>query len=553
MRMFKFFIPTIALFLFSSTAHAASDVHITEVMYDLGQTEEGITERYYEWVEICNTGDSSVTLTDWKLSENGYLYDKAKSIIPVSSAPNTLAPGSCAIVINLKEGEIYFDDFFSSGIKSGYTSEQLYTRETTFSLNNAGEDIILYDATGVPVSVPGVGADEYAPYKPKTDANGTGKSISWDGEEWCVTDPTPGIENHGCPPNEESEEDDTSSDTEDNINTIKEDSSEGGYSRWIPDPDMYAYAGENREIVAGADVVFEGYAGDATGEIIEKAEYVWNFGDGVVERGKSLIHTYRYPGTYITYLTIISGKHTAHDTVTVVATEPDVRVIGYVRGGLDPYVALRNNASTPINLSWWYIRVAGNLFHVPEHTYIAPNAELRFSQAVMNIDFPETTDVALLYPNLRVVDTFLRGELAGEENVARGVSISESSQTSVPPRATTQIPSQSYAPATISSATASKPTQNEESVISEGRKEEGSSDENMAGEDQTSSVYYSLTANASAAEEGRQAWFFALGGVIILGIAGVSVIHKKGDSTHMEQQKTILQKNDTDEYEIVEE
>ncbi|MBC8464844.1 MAG: lamin tail domain-containing protein [Parcubacteria group bacterium] len=55
----------------------ASDVRITEIMYDPDQIEEGITERYYEWIEICNSGETDVLLTDWRLAENGYVYDKA--------------------------------------------------------------------------------------------------------------------------------------------------------------------------------------------------------------------------------------------------------------------------------------------------------------------------------------------------------------------------------------------------------------------------------------------------------------------------------------------
>ena len=374
-------------------------------------------------------------------------------------------------------------------------------------------------------------------YDPGIGAGGDGNSLSLTSSAiWVAAAPTPGNWD-GAPPapvvnDDEDDGESSESHTEDDTDELA-----GSGGQWIPDPDIHAYAGEDREVVAGADIVFEGYAGNDAGETMKKAEYVWNFGDGEVKRGKSLIHTFRYPGTYIVHLTVISGDLVARDTATVIATEPDVQIVGYERGGLDPYVALQSTASASINLSWWYIRIGGTLFHIPEHTYIAPNTELRFSQAVMNIDFPEMNDVALLYPNLRTVHAF---DVLGKVNkTARGAAIPESTQSSPPPRAA-QSSSQSHMPPTVSY------TEAPETAVSE----EGSEDESVA-EDQTSSVYYSLTANASKAQANRQAWFFALGGIIILGIAGVTVIHRKDESTQA-YQKSASKESNADEYEILE-
>lgn len=499
----------------------ASDVRVTEVMYDPPVE----SERGYEWLEVCNVGNEEVHFTEWKFAENGKTFEESKSITATSSVPEYLSGGVCAIVSDNPGKFFEYED-----------AEYVY--DSVLYLSNGGEKLILYDESGESVF------DTL--YEPKIGANGTGKSISWDGGEWCVTDPTPGIENHECLSDEDSEEDDVPPHVDDN-DTEETTSSKKSTSQWIPEPDIYAYAGEDKEVVAGASVTLSGVAGDASGETMKRAEYVWNFGDGEIKRGKSLVHTYRYPGTYIAHLTVISGDIFAHDTITIVAVAPDVQVAGYERGGLDPYVALINSGSEMIDLSYWRIRVAGEMFRIPEYTYIAPKTELRFSRDTMNIDFPETSDVALLYPNLRVVDVLL------EESSARGVPISESTQTSVPPRATIQSSSQSYTPAIISSATTPEPEESGGSAIGEERKEEEGSDENMAEEDQTSSVYYSLTANASVAEEGRQAWFFALGGIIILGIAGVTVIHRKDEYALPNGQKTSAsQESNADEYEIIE-
>ncbi|MBC8464843.1 MAG: PKD domain-containing protein [Parcubacteria group bacterium] len=446
----------------------------------------------------------------------------------------------------MKEGEIYFDHFLSSGAKGGYTEEQLYTRSTTFSLNNGGEEIVLYDNMGTEVSI--------VSYDPSTGGNNNGNTLSLTSSgTWLESTPTPGVWD-GVPPApvENDDEDDEGDDT--GIEENDTDDSSGGGGQWIPDPDIYAYAGEDKEVVAGASVMLSGVAGDASGERMERAEYVWNFGDGEIKRGESLMHTYRYPGTYIAHLTVISGDISAHDTITIVAVAPDVQVVGYERGGLDPYVALMNSGSEMIDLSYWRIRVAGDMFRIPEYTYIAPKTELRFSRETMNMDFPATTDVALLYPNLRVVDALIVSAetIENTTETARGVPIPESSHTSAPPRAATQTSSQAYTPATVSYAEVPEMLISENTEMRE-ESGKGESEDGVAEEDQTGSVYYSLTANTSAVQTNRQAWFFALGGIIILGIAGVSVIHKKDESAQLQlQQKSASQESDAEEYEILE-
>ncbi len=499
------------LWCISAPFTLASDIRVTEIMYDVAGSDAG-----REWIEVCNTGTADISLTDWKLFEN----DTNHTIKTAEEGgKETLPLGTCAVIAD--NPTLFLEDYVAP----------TYFFDSAFSLKNTGEEITMRDSEGSDIDT--------VLYDPGIGAGGDGNSLSLTSSAiWVAAAPTPGNWD-GAPPasvendDEDDEENDTSAEDTDT------DGSSGNGGQWIPDPDIHAYAGKDREVVAGADIVFEGYAGGDSGEKIKNAEYVWNFGDGEVKRGKSLIHTFRYPGTYIVHLTVISGDLVARDTATILATEPDVQIVGYERGGLDPYVALRSTASTPINLSWWYVRIGGALFHIPEHTYIAPNTELRFSQAVMNIDFPETNDVALLYPNLRTVDMFDVPAHTAES--ARGVVIPESTQTSMPPRAA-QSSSQSHTPPTASY------TEAPETALSE---EEG--EDKSVAEDQTSSVYYSLTANASKAQANRQAWFFALGGIIILGIAGVTVIHRKDESAQLQlQQKSASKEDNADEYEILE-
>lgn len=77
-------------------------------------------------------------------------------------------------------------------------------------------------------------------------------------------------------------------------------------------------AGEDR-IVNSSEVAFDaGNSSDADDPIIE---YLWDFGDGIQEKGKTLSHIYALPGTYTVTLTVTDASG------TLTATQSDRAVI----------------------------------------------------------------------------------------------------------------------------------------------------------------------------------------------------------------------------------
>jgi hypothetical protein len=146
---------------------ALAQVVITEIMYDL----QNGSDSGREWIEVFNGGTASITLSSWKLFENGTNHK-----ITAAGGAGTLAPGAYAIVAdnpaNFKNDWPQF-------------SGQLF--DSAFSLSNAGETIILRDASSTDISS--------ASYQASMGAAGDGNSLnrtSNDGGAFIVRRPSPG-------------------------------------------------------------------------------------------------------------------------------------------------------------------------------------------------------------------------------------------------------------------------------------------------------------------------------------------------------------------------
>lgn len=76
------------------------------------------------------------------------------------------------------------------------------------------------------------------------------------------------------------------------------------------------------------DVNFD--AGAST-DNIGIASYVWDFGDGTAETGKTATHRYKKPGTYTVTLTVTDfAGNKATDTVTIIVIAPEATLVWIV-------------------------------------------------------------------------------------------------------------------------------------------------------------------------------------------------------------------------------
>ncbi len=86
----------------------------------------------------------------------------------------------------------------------------------------------------------------------------------------------------------------------------------------LPPPSFAIDAGEDRTVIAGSSVVFEGAITIFRGSISEKdARFLWDFGDGTISEGFSVSHTFRSAGDYRASLHVSHENETQSDYVSV--------------------------------------------------------------------------------------------------------------------------------------------------------------------------------------------------------------------------------------------
>ncbi len=163
-----------------------------------------------------------------------------------------------------------------------------------------------------------------------------------------------------------------------------------------PQPQIFAYAGKDREVIAGADVPFEALAYDRKGNLLDSAtvRFLWTFGDGASADGPSVKHHFAVPGRYAVVLDIAHALSAASHQVVVTARPVSIGVL--VRDG---GIALHNTSGRDLDLSDWFLRTSTGTFRLPLHTILLSGAEVVFVQGVTHLILSSADDAALLYPN----------------------------------------------------------------------------------------------------------------------------------------------------------
>ena len=157
--------------------------------------------------------------------------------------------------------------------------------------------------------------------------------------------------------------------------------------------------------VVGAPIVFKGGALGLTGKPLEKARYIWSFGDGSTKEGQNITHTYRSPGEYVAVLNVASGEYSASDRIIIKAIPAGI-TISSVGTNADFYIELFNDSSYELNLSGWLLKSGNKYFVIPHNTFILSKKKLIFSSEVTGLPRMGLDMAALLYPNGRVVHSF---------------------------------------------------------------------------------------------------------------------------------------------------
>lgn len=366
----KFFISSIFIFtFFIAPVFSYANVSITEIMYDVSGSDTG-----REWIEV--KADAGTDLSDWKLFEantnHGLTLAKGSALIPVG--------GFAVIADNTEKFLLDFPSF----------SGTLF--DSSFSLSNTGETISIRNAELADV--------DSVSYTSEQGAAGDGNSLQKINGVWTVAVPTPGGgENQQQTTDNQQQEQGTT-----NVPAQTGTTQTSGASVPMIEPTIKAYAGPDRTVLSGADVLFEGKATGLTGEPMMPERFSWNFGDGTVADGENVRHTFRYPGVYVVNLNTKSGKYAASDYARVTAIPADIIISSADPAGA--YVEIRNSVGSDIDVSLFRIRANSKDFMIPDHTVLSAKTAVRFHSSATSLAFQKGDALSLLYPNGEVLAVF---------------------------------------------------------------------------------------------------------------------------------------------------
>lgn len=360
-------LPALLLFIALLPSAASADVVISEIMYDL----ESGSDTGREWIEVFNAGSTSIRFVDWKLFE----AETNHGVSAVGSGEE-LASGAYAIIAD-NPTKFLADWPGFSGL--------LF--DSAFSLSNSGETL----ATHTPP--PDFAASDSVTYQSAWGAAGDGQALqraSTGGTSFTPGAPTPGS---GALTADTSGTSPAPSNTSPSNATTN---SSQPVSSYVPalEPQLYAYAGKDRDAIAGADVKFEGLAYDTEGKPINASavRFLWTFGDGGSANGEKVLHRFSEPGRYAVVLDLAHTVNSASARIIVNVHPVSINVS--LRNGS---IVLSNTSGRELDLSGWHLRSGPTIFTIPANTILLANATVPFSREVTGLS--AHTDAALLYSN----------------------------------------------------------------------------------------------------------------------------------------------------------
>lgn len=329
-----------------SPVFVLADVRINEIMYDVEGSDKG-----FEWIELYNDGDSSVDLGSWRFREAdvNHKFDNPEGDLVLKSNEYVIVADDLATLVSIMPQNTRIFD-------------------SSFSLSNVGESISLIDGFGNVVDTINYSSDQ--------GANGDGKSLQYISGDWIQVLPTPGKANVAS--SEIDIQNNVVNDEGDDV--VDQDLKSGNVSgKSIAVIDIVQKIKTTIRpysvVVAGAGLEFQSESIGLNGFALENEKYIWNFGDGMIGEGKSVYHTYMYPGNYVLVLDVSSGKYSASDRVELKVIDPRISINS---AGAD-FVELRNDSSYLLDLSYWILESNAGRYVLPKNSFILAKSNVKYS------------------------------------------------------------------------------------------------------------------------------------------------------------------------------
>ncbi|MCA9367059.1 lamin tail domain-containing protein [Candidatus Kaiserbacteria bacterium] len=327
----KYFLLAVCVLFPSITA---AQVVISEVAW-MGSA----TSANHEWIELQNTSNTAVDVTDWELSDGVNLN------ITLSGS---IAAGAYAVL------ERTSDD---SALGVAW---QLYTG----ALVNTGSTLTLFDSSGAIVDrvVGGenwesIGGDNLTKDTAQRTAGG-----------WITAPATPGTRNATI-----------ASSNDGNHSTNNTTATKGGSllqpsKKKVETPPLTIPNNElNLAVIAAAEgyvhqpLTFTVSPSGLGSTWLNSLTYEWNFGDGHTAKGKAATHQFSYPGTYVVTVFGAFNRYEAVGRFEVTILPVVVSLAKGEKGEL----LLHNDAPYEIDISDYSVVDGVRTFTFPAYSYIA--------------------------------------------------------------------------------------------------------------------------------------------------------------------------------------
>ena len=327
-------------------------------MYDIEGSDTG-----FEWIEIQNTGGSTVDISTWYFYEN----DTHHGLNP--DGFSELESNERALIVQ------NFDNIYSE------YGNALNLVKSSFSLNNTGESLSLSNEDKIIQSSVSYSSDD--------GALGDGNSLQLYNGSWVAATPTPGSANNSSGSSSSGDNDDS---TGSNNSSSQENSSNKEYTY------TYAHIDIMSQAVVHSSVDIEAYITKTKGNKKTKrlggGVYYLNFGDGSYIESDQLIeveHVYEYPGEYeivfefynsklakkfVKEPTLIQRKKlTVHDSVV------NITDITNTLG-----LTLVNSTDIDIDLEGWRLVSDSINYTFPRYSMIASRGQVIIPQSIHNLE-----------------------------------------------------------------------------------------------------------------------------------------------------------------------
>ncbi len=295
-----------------------------------------------EWIELKNTSDLPIDVTDWVLVSS-------EDLLVLLSGE--LAAGSYAVLERT-------DDDSAPG-----AAFLIYTG----ALSNSGTTLTLRDGDGAIMDQVAGGEN----WESVGGDNTTKETAQLTESGWVTAGATPGADNKSVTTQSEPDEagETGANDTDASNDTVTKNTSGGGSNKTQlqrPDYDLRLSIEGPSQVYVNQPVFFEAQAAGLGPVHLDSLKYQWNFGDMHTAKKKQPTHSYRYPGSYVVVLDAGYASHHGVERHEITVLPVSFSVTRNERGD----VQIHNDAPYEVDLSEYVIRVGADRMVLPPRTIL---------------------------------------------------------------------------------------------------------------------------------------------------------------------------------------